>query len=181
MLPDPGPAGNLDGLVERLRLLELWASELERLRRVLGRGTGTGGAVVISAIAGMAGVGKTQLAIHAAHLLAQQQPFDRVLFVNLRGFHPDPAQPPADPAAVLDGLLRLLGMPGHRIPHDLEARTAAYRGRLAGTRTLVLLDNAAEADQVRPLLPDTAGCPVLITSRRSLSDLHRATHLAVDV
>jgi tetratricopeptide (TPR) repeat protein len=137
--------------------------------------------VVISAIAGMAGVGKTQLAIHTGHLLTQEKPFDRVLFVNLRGFHPHPAQPPADPAAVLDGFLRLLGMPGHQIPHDLPARTAAYRDRLAESHTLIVLDNAADADQVRPLLPDTAGCPVLVTSRRSLTDLYPATHLTVDV
>ena len=115
--------------------------------------------MVISAIEGMAGVGKTQLAVHAGHLLHQQQPFDRVLFVNLRGFHPDPAQPPADPAAVLDGFLRLLGIPGQQIPHDLDARAAAYRHRLAGTRTLVVLDNAATADQVRPLLPAHTGLP----------------------
>ena len=109
--------------------------------------------MVVSAIEGMAGVGKTQLAVHAGHLLTREKPFDRVLFVNLRGFHPDPAQPPADPAAVLDGFLRLLGVPGQQIPHDLAARTAAYRDRLAGTRTLVVLDNAADAEQVRPLLP----------------------------
>ena len=133
--------------------------------------------MVISAIEGMAGVGKTQLAIHAGHLLAREQPFDRVLFVNLRGFHPDPAQPPADPAAVLDGFLRLLGVPGQQIPHDLAARTAAYRDRLAGTRTLVVLDNAADAEQVRPLLPATPGCLTLVTSRRSLTDLQPATHL----
>jgi len=155
--------------------------ELDRLRRALHQDQQDGGAVVISAIAGMAGVGKTQLAIHAGHLFAQDKPFDRVLFVNLRGFHPDPVQPPADPAAVLDGFLRLLGVPGTKIPHDLSARAAAYRGRLAGTRTLVVLDNAANEDQVRPLLPATPGCPVLVTSRRSLTDLHPATHLTVDV
>ena len=108
---------------------------------------------LISAIAGMAGVGKTQLAIRAGHMLAREKRFDRVLFVNLRGFHPDPGQPPADPAAVLDGFLRLLGVPGQQIPHDLDARTAAYRSRLAGTRTLVMLDNAATTDQVRPCCP----------------------------
>ena len=86
-------------------------------------------------MSGMAGVGKTQLAVHAAHLLTQEQAVDRVLFVDLRGFHPDRAHPPADPAAVLDGFLRLLGVPGQQIPHDLAARTAAYRRRLAGTRT----------------------------------------------
>lgn len=156
-------------------------AELDRLRQALHDGQRNGGAVVISAIAGMAGIGKTQLAIHAGHLLTREMPFDGVLFVNLRGFHPDPAQPPADPAAVLDGFLRLLGVPGQQIPHDLPARTAAYRDRLAGTRTLVVLDNAANTDQIRPLLPETPGCLTLITSRRNLTDLHSATHLAVDV
>ena len=151
--------------------------ELDRLRRVVGEG----GAVVISAIEGMAGVGKTQLAVHAGHLLVREQPFDRVLFVNLRGFHPDPAQPPADPAAVLDGFLRLLGVPGQKIPHDLDARTTLYRTLLAGARVLIVLDNAADAEQVRPLLPQAPGCPVLVTSRRSLADLDAATHLAVDL
>jgi tetratricopeptide (TPR) repeat protein len=152
-------------------------AELDRLRGAL-RG---GGAVVISALEGMAGIGKTQLAIHAGHLLADAGLVDRVLFVNLRGFHPDPAQPPADPAAVLDGFLRLLGMPGHQVPHDLDARVAAYRDRLDGTRTLVVLDNAATEDQVRPLLPATPGCPTLVTSRRSLTALAGATHLPVDL
>jgi tetratricopeptide (TPR) repeat protein len=157
------------------------AAELERLRQLLHDGRRPGAPVVISAIEGMAGVGKTQLAIQAAHLLGRQTPFDGVLFVNLRGFHPDPAQPPADPAAVLDGFLRLLGVPGQQIPHDLESRRRAYRNRLAGTRTLVLLDNAADEDQVRPLLPATAGCLALVTSRRTLAGLDAATQLTVDV
>src|SRR5207248_8436690 len=138
-------------------------AELDRLWQVLQHGSVNGGAVVISAIAGMAGIGKTQLAVHAGHLLAREKAIDRVLFVNLRGFHPDPAQPPADPAAVLDGFLRVLGVPGPQIPHDLPARAVVYRNRLAGSLTLVVLDNAADADQVRPLLPDTPRCPVLVT------------------
>ena len=141
----------------------------------------SGGAYVISAIEGMAGVGKTQLAIHAAHRLQQREPFAHVLFVNLRGFHPDPAQPPADPAAVLDGFLRLLGVPAHRVPHGLAALTAAYREQLSGVRALIVLDNAADGDQVRPLLPGGARCVTLVTSRRRLSDLPSATHLAVGV
>ncbi|MFI5937752.1 tetratricopeptide repeat protein [Actinoplanes sp. NPDC051494] len=145
------------------------------------RAARAGDAVVISAIEGMAGVGKTQLAIHAGHLLHREEPFARVLFVNLRGFHPEPDQPPADPAAVLDEFLRLLGVPGHQIPHGLDARAAAYRSRLAGLRALVVLDNAAGLDQVRPLLPDTPGCLALVTSRRSLAGLPGATELAVDV
>jgi tetratricopeptide (TPR) repeat protein len=155
-------------------------SELEQLRRLVRRRTATSHAAVISAIEGMAGVGKTRLAIHAGHMLAREEPFDRVLFVNLRGFHPDPAQPPADPAAVLDSFLRLLGVPGQKIPHDLPGRAAAYRERLAGKRALVVLDNAAESDQVRPLLPATPGCLVLVTSRRRLTGLEQARHLAVD-
>jgi tetratricopeptide (TPR) repeat protein len=155
--------------------------ELDRLCQALHDRAVHGGAVVISAIAGMAGVGKTQLAVHAAHILARDKVLERVLFVNLRGFHHDPAQPPADPAAVLDGFLRLLEVPGQQIPHDLPARIALYRDRLAGTRTLVLLDNAADAEQVRPLLSETPGCPVLITSRRSLTGLRPTTHLSVDV
>ena len=150
-------------------------AELDRLRLAM-RG---GDAVVISAIEGMAGIGKTQLAVHAGHLMLRDGTVDRVLFVNLRGFHPDPGQPPADPAAVLDGFLRLLGVPGHAIPHELAGRTAAFRDRLAGTRTLVLLDNAADAAQVRPLLTGAEGCLTLVTSRRSLIELRPATRLTV--
>ncbi|MDI6105978.1 tetratricopeptide repeat protein [Actinoplanes sp. NEAU-A12] len=153
------------------------SGELDRLRHAARAGE----AVVISAIEGMAGVGKTRLAVHAGYLLIREKAAERVLFVNLRGFDPDPAQPPADPAAVLDGFLRLLGMPGQQIPHDLDARAAAYRDRLAGTRTLVVLDNAATTAQVRPLLPNTPSCLTLVTSRRSLADLHPAVHLSVDV
>ena len=140
-----------------------------------------GDAVVISAVEGMAGVGKTQLAVHAAHSLHEKDPFDQVLFVNLRGFHPDRSQPPADPAAVLDGFLRLLGVPGHQVPHGLDALAAAYRERLTGVRALVVLDNAGDTEQVRPLLPATPGCLTLITSRRRLTGLPATTHLAVDV
>jgi tetratricopeptide (TPR) repeat protein len=153
--------------------------ELDQLRLALHHARNNGGAVVISAIEGMAGVGKTQLAVHAGHLLTRETPLDRVLFVNLRGF--DPAQPPADPAAVLDGFLRLLGVPGQQIPHDLTARIAAYRNRLAGTHTLVVLDNAADAGQVRPLLAAAPGCLTLVTSRRNLTDLQPAIRLTVDV
>ncbi|WP_045746318.1 tetratricopeptide repeat protein [Actinoplanes rectilineatus] len=138
-------------------------AELDRLREVLDGGTAT--------VEGMAGVGKTQLALHAAHLLHHERRFDRVLVVNLRGFHPDPAQPPADPAAVLDGFLRVLGMSGPRIPAALHDRTAAFRRLLDGVRALIVLDNAADTGQVRPLLPDRPGCTVLITSRRRLTGL----------
>jgi tetratricopeptide (TPR) repeat protein len=154
-------------------------AELNRLRDAVRDGRASGDAFVISALAGMAGVGKTQLALHVAHRLAGEGWFDRVLFVDLRGFDPD--QPPADPAAVLDGFLRLLGLPGQALPPELEARTAAYRDRLAGTRSLVVLDNAADERQAGPLLPRVPGCVTLVTSRRALDDLPDATRFAVDV
>jgi tetratricopeptide (TPR) repeat protein len=170
-----------DTLPERVADFAGRVPELERLRQVLGRRAGASGTVVISALEGMAGVGKTQLAIRAGQLLAEDDPFEQVLFVDLRGFHPDPRQPPADPAAVLDSFLRLLGVPGRDIPHELPGRVARYRQRLAGRRALVVLDNAADLGQVEPLLPDSASCVTLITSRRSLADLSSAAHLAVDV
>jgi tetratricopeptide (TPR) repeat protein len=152
-------------------------AQLDQLRQGARRGT----AAVIATIEGMAGVGKTQLAVHAGHLLAREEPFDQVLFVNLRGFHADPGQPPAEPAAVLDSFLRLLGVPGQEIPHEVGARAAAYRERLAGARALVVLDNAADERQVEPLLPDGPGCVTLITSRRSLVVPPAAIRLSVDV
>lgn len=148
-------------------------AELDRIGAAL---RDPGGPVVIT---GMAGVGKTRLAVHAAHRAAARRPFDRVLFVDLRGFHPDAAQPPADPGAVLDGFLRLLGVPGQQVPHDLAARAELWRARLAGGRTLLVLDNAASAEQVRALLPGAG--PVLVTSRRRLSGLPGATPVAVEV
>jgi tetratricopeptide (TPR) repeat protein len=149
------------------------AAEAALIRRGLAAGVVT--------IAGMAGVGKTRLAVHTGHQLDREQPFDRILFADLRGFHPDAARPPADPGAVLGGFLRLLGLSGQQIPPDLPGRAAAYRDRLAGLRALVVLDNAADAAQVRPLLPAGPGAQVLVTSRRTLAELPGGTHLAVDV
>lgn len=119
-------------------------------------------------ITGPAGVGKTALAVHAAHRLAASFP-DGQIFIDLQGFTPELAPVPAGKA--LDRLLRVLGVPGERVPADLPDRAALWRSVLAGRRMLMVLDNAADPDQVAPLLPGTAGSLVLVTSRRSLIGL----------
>ncbi|WP_170068001.1 AfsR/SARP family transcriptional regulator [Lentzea guizhouensis] len=148
-------------------------SELRRLCE-----PGPQSTVVISAIEGMAGVGKTKLAVRAAHRLVARFP-DVQLWADLHGFDAD--ELPADPAAVLESFLRLLGVPGAQIPESLAERAALYRDRLAGKRALVLLDNAAGEDQVRPLLPGSSTCLVLITSRRSLLGLDGVKSVFLDV
>ena len=154
--------------------------ELEHLLDLADR-AGTGGSpgtVVISAIDGMGGVGKTALAVRAAHRLAPHFP-DGQLFLDLYGFTKNTA--PRDPGDALAALLGSLGVPPQRLPADLEARAAFYRDRLAGTRTLILLDNAADEAQVAPLLPAADTCLVLVTSRRRLITLDDALPLSLDV
>jgi DNA-binding SARP family transcriptional activator/tetratricopeptide (TPR) repeat protein len=136
-----------------------------------------GGAVAIHAIDGMPGVGKTALAIHAAHELAGRFP-DRQVFIDLHAHTPD--QPPTAPADALADLLIADGVDPRHLPDSLDGRAAMWRDRLAGSRTLVVLDNAASTDQITPLLPGTPGCLVLVTSRRQLADL-TATHLLLDL
>lgn len=129
-----------------------------------------GTAVAVSVITGMAGVGKTRLAVHVAHQLRRSFQFNDVqLYVDLRGHCP--GETPADPAATLEAFLRLLGVPGGDVPREMEARAALYRDRLDGKRAIVLLDNAANEQQVRPLLPGSPTCRVLVTSRRKLVGL----------
>ncbi|MGH3201136.1 MAG: tetratricopeptide repeat protein [Streptosporangiaceae bacterium] len=125
------------------------------------------GTVVISAIGGTAGVGKTALAVHWAHRAKGHFP-DGQLYVNLRGY--DPAQPVA-PADALAGFLRSLGVAGQDIPAEEAERAARYRSLLAGRRMLVVLDNAGSAEQVRPLLPGDPACAVAVTSRDALTGL----------
>ena len=124
-------------------------------------------AVVISAIGGTAGVGKTALAVHWARGVRDHFP-DGDLYVNLRGYDPSP---PVTPGEALDGFLRALNVSPERIPAGLEARAGLYRSLLHRRRVLVLLDNAATAEQVRPLLPGSPGCLVVVTSRSDLSGL----------
>ncbi|WP_445684348.1 NB-ARC domain-containing protein [Streptomyces reticuli] len=138
----------------------------------------SGRAVQALALEGMAGAGKTALALHIAHrLLAGERTDVPVLFANLRGSAPQ--APPADPAAVLETFLRLLGTTGDRMPYGLDARAALYRQLLAGTDALVVLDDAADEEQLRPLLPGIPGCRTVITSRCALTGLGGATRLPV--
>jgi tetratricopeptide (TPR) repeat protein/transcriptional regulator with XRE-family HTH domain len=157
------------------------ARELQVLDELLADVTPGCGAVVISAIAGTAGVGKTTLAVHFAHRVADRFP-DGQLFANLRGFDPDRA--PVDAADVARGFLDALGVPALRVPADPDGQLALLRSRLAGTRTLIVLDNAREAEQVRPLLPGSNTCLVVVTSRNRLPGLvalDGAVPLALDV
>ncbi len=144
------------------------ARELAALTGLLEQaGQAAPGALVISAIGGTPGVGKTALAVHWAHQAARRFP-DGQLYVNLRGY--DPAQP-VTVADALAGFLRSLGVAGLDIPVEEAERAARYRSLLAGRRMLVVLDNAGSAEQVRPLLPGTPACAVVVTSRDALAGL----------
>ena len=156
------------------------ADELKQLDEVLDAESGPGAALVISAIAGTGGVGKTALAVHWGHQVAGRFP-DGQLYVNLRGYD---TGTPVPPAAVLAQFLHALGVPPDQIPHGIDGRAAQYRTLLADRRMLVLLDNASSPDQVRPLLPGSATCLTLITSRddlRALTVTHGARGLRLDV
>jgi DNA-binding SARP family transcriptional activator len=136
------------------------------------------GRVLIAAIDGMGGIGKSALAVHLAHRVADRYP-DGQLFADLRAY--TLGHPPRDPHEVLETILRMLGTTPDEIPADQDGRSAMLRGRLAGTRTLILLDNALDEAQIRPLLPGSEGCLVLITSRRRLKGLDEAFSLSLDL
>ncbi|MFF3877428.1 ATP-binding protein [Streptomyces sp. NPDC001978] len=145
------------------------------LRAWLG-GPRTSSALVISAIAGRAGVGKTALAVHVAHEMKDEFP-DGHLYVNLRGYEAEKR----DATEVLAEFLQDLGTPGNAVPESLDARQRLYRSRLHGRRVLVVLDNAGSEDQVRPLLPGSATCAVLVTSRSALLGLEGIRRLELEV
>ncbi|WP_371320796.1 hypothetical protein [Saccharothrix yanglingensis] len=137
--------------------------------------------VMISTIGGVGGVGKTWLALAWAHRNLSRFP-DGQLFVDLRGF--SPAGEPMVPAEALRGFLDALGVDPGGLAPDLDALVASYRSLVAGRQMLVVLDNAATAEQVVPLLPGSAMCTVLVTGRTvmsSLLDRHGARHLPLDV
>src|SRR5271170_4793822 len=138
---------------------------------------GAGGVVSIHAIGGMAGVGKTAFAVHAAHRLAGRFPAGQI-FLPLHAH--TPGQQPVDPADALASLLLTIGVPAGQIPADLQARTGLWRDRLARRQLLLVLDDAVGSEQVRPLLPGAGGSLVLVTSRRHLSALEDATAISLD-
>ena len=169
-LPDPaeGPAGS------RHRPRQLPAAvpdfvgreaELARLTRLLDEQGQRRAAVVVAVITGPAGVGKTALVVHWGHRLSDRFP-DGELYINLRGDDPGPALRPEE---ALEWMLRALDVDAEKIPTSVEAKAALYRSLLNGRRVLVVLDNAAGVQQVRPLVPGTPGCVVLVTSRSRLS------------
>ncbi|MEZ0108988.1 tetratricopeptide (TPR) repeat protein [Catenulispora sp. EB89] len=156
-------------------------TELELLDQLLAADHDKGApAVVITAVSGTPGVGKTALAIHWAHQANDRFP-DGVLYTDLRGYD---SNDPASPAEVLAAFLRSLGLTGNRIPDEVDERSARFRSMLHGRRMLVILDNAHDVEQVRPLLPGAVSCRVIVTSRDDLSALgagHGAKQVDLDL
>jgi DNA-binding XRE family transcriptional regulator len=156
-------------------------AELDRLDALLTGPERSAPAVVITAVSGTAGVGKTALAVHWAHQIRNRFP-DGQLYVNLRGF--DPSGHAMDPAVAVRGFLDALEVRQQRIPATPDAQAALYRSLIADKRMLIVLDNARDTAQVRPLLPGTPGCLVVVTSRNQLTSLiaaHGAYPLILDL
>ena len=151
--------------------------ELAELAELADAAAGAGGVVSIHAIGGMAGIGKTAFAVHAAHRLAGRFPGGQI-FLPLHAH--TPGQQPVGPADALASLLLTIGVPAGQIPADLQARTGLWRDRLAGRQLLLVLDDAAGSEQVRPLLPGAGGSLVLVTSRRRLTALEDAQAISLD-
>jgi DNA-binding SARP family transcriptional activator/tetratricopeptide (TPR) repeat protein len=176
LLPEPAPGAAAPGAAVAVVPRQLpppvahfagRVGELKALTGVLDAAAG-GATVVISAIGGTAGVGKTALAVHWAHQVSEWFP-DGQLYVNLRGF--DPAGAPVTAADAVRRFLDALCVPPAQIPASPEAQQGLYRSLLAGRRMLIVADNARDAAQVRPLLPGGGGCLVLVTSRSQLASL----------
>jgi transcriptional regulator with XRE-family HTH domain len=149
----------------------------QELAELADAAAGTGAVVSIHAIGGMAGIGKTAFAVHAAHRLAARFPGGQI-FVPLHGH--TPGRQPVSPGDALASLLLTIGVPAGQVPADLEARAALWRDRVAGRQLLLILDDAAGSEQVRPLLPGAGGSLVLVTSRRRLTALEDARTISLD-
>ena len=152
------------------------AAELKELDAQIDRAVNESGTVVITAIAGTGGIGKTALALHWAHRAAARFP-DGQLHVNLRGY--DPAGEPVTSAEAIRNFLAALGVPPGQVPHDQDAQAGLYRSLIAGRRMLILADNAQDAAQVRPLIPASPGSLLLVTSRASMAGLAVADGAAI--
>jgi tetratricopeptide (TPR) repeat protein len=173
-----GPAGTTAATRTLPRDIASFTGRRAELSRLTVAAAGGDGIVGIQAIGGMAGVGKTTFAVHAAHRLSPRFP-DGQFFVALHGH--TPGYRPAHPAEVLAGLLATVGFAAGRIPPLLAERAGLWRDHLAGKRVLLVLDDAVSSDQVTPLLPGTRGSMVLVTSRRHLTALADAQVISLDV
>ncbi|MER5700931.1 NB-ARC domain-containing protein [Micromonospora sp. NPDC002296] len=164
LMPGPVPAqlpASIPSFVGRAEPMRLLDAHL----------TATDGATVTLAIVGSAGIGKTALAVHWAHRVRHRFP-DGQIYLNLRGF--DPHHSPSTTGTALHSLLAALHLPSHQMPTNADSQVGLYRTLMADRRMLILLDNARDAQQVRPLLPGSAGSLVLVTSRDRLSGLGTA-------
>jgi tetratricopeptide (TPR) repeat protein/transcriptional regulator with XRE-family HTH domain len=180
----PAPAGTGTGGAAATRTLPRditsFTGRQQELRELVETAVGAAGSrgvVGIHAIGGMAGIGKTAFAVHAAHQLADRFPAGQI-FLPLHGH--TPGQQPVEPVEALASLLLTMGIPAGQIPPGVEARMALWRDRLAGRQLLLILDDAASSEQVRPLLPGAGGSLVLVTSRRHLSALEDAAAISLD-
>jgi DNA-binding SARP family transcriptional activator/Flp pilus assembly protein TadD len=174
-VPPPPPPAQLPADISDFTGRSGQVDQLRELLAEVGVADGSPGVVRVVLVVGPGGQGKTTLAVHAAHLLRGEFP-DGQLYASLLG-----ATQSADPAEVLARFLRDLGADPARIPLDAEERAARYRTRLAGRRMLIVLDDARDTEQVRPLLPGSASCAVLITARHWLPELAGGAVLDLDV
>lgn len=170
------PRKSLFGLPRAIADFTGREADVAELTALLDEPHGAPRGVVIAAIAGKPGVGKSTLALHVAHCVADRYPY-AALYANLRGAQPQRLSA----ASVLEGFLRDLGLSGNEIPEGVDRRSSVFRAQLHGRRALVVLDNAHNEAQVRPLLPGSATCAVIITSRSPLGGLEDARLRPLDV
>jgi tetratricopeptide (TPR) repeat protein/transcriptional regulator with XRE-family HTH domain len=177
-VPGGAEAGGVAAATRTLpRDIASFTGRHQELQGLLDAAASSGGVVGIHAIGGMAGIGKTAFAVHAAHRLAPRFPAGQI-FLPLHGH--TPGQQPVEPGDALASLLLTAGVPAAQIPPGTEARMGLWRDRLAGRQLLLVLDDAASSEQVRPLLPGAGSSLVLVTSRRRLSALEDATAISLD-